>query len=197
MRIFIDSGHFDNDPGAVVGEHLERDINKDIRDHLKDIMPYALFVPDDLNLKDTIKWINGQADVKDIAVAIHLNANNDKTIRGTECYYYLSKELAKTLSFSVSQRLGIPNRGAKPDTQSFVGSLGFCRDIKCSSVVLEVGYMTNVLDLDKILKDKERIAEGIYTALALPAESVLEKKISEMQRVIDVLIAFITNKLSH
>lgn len=195
--IFINAGHWNNDSGATIGQHMERDIVKDIRDIIKDKMPYAKFVPDDLDLKDSIKWINKQAKETDIAIDIHLNCNKNKQMRGTECYYYKSKELAKILSLSVSNRLGIPNGGAKPDTLSFVGSLGFCRDLKCQSVVLEGGYMSNMLDLEIILNGKEKIAQGIYEAVALPAEEVLEKKISEMQRVIDVLIQMIKNLLSH
>ena len=196
MRIFINSGHFSKDSGVVVGKYIERDLNNQIRDEIKKLLPDASYIPDELNLKQSISWVNEKCQPEDIAIDIHLNAHANKQQRGVECYYYKNKALAKSVSQMVSENLSIPNRGAKPDTQSYVGSLGWCRNLKCNSVVLECGYLTNIFDLDKVINGKDKIAKGIYEAVAMPAEEVLQKKINNLQKIMDSLIAFIVAKLS-
>ena len=195
--IFINAGHFSRDKGAIVGKYREGNLVMGIRDELKKIMPNAMYVPDDLSLKLSIDWINQRCKPGDVAIGIHLNANSNKLLSGTECYYYKNHKLALDLSAIVSTFLKVPNRGAKPDTQAAVGSLGFVRQLKCSSVVLECGYMTNLFDMSKITAydGYSRIASAIKDLFYLSDEDELRKEISELKKVIDILVGFISTLL--
>ena len=140
-KIIIDAGHWDDpktyhieDPGAVAGKYTEQKLALEVRDELKKILKDrdVRYVDDSLNLKFVIQWIKDIINPADLAIAIHFDANRNKTIRGTTCYYATKgqKEIAKIMSDSVSNRLGVPNRGAKHDSQTYVGSLGFLRNTK-------------------------------------------------------------------
>lgn len=195
-KIIINAGHWQNDSGVVVGNYIERDIVKNIRNELKLLLPNAIYVPDELNLRQSIDWVNEKANPDDIAIDIHLNANKNKTIRGTECYFYKNKELAENLSKQVSGELGIPNRGAIPDTKTWLGSLGWVRQLKCHSVVLECGYMTNTLDLDIILKHQKEIARAIYELLTYSDTDKLKKENIELRQTIKQLMSYIIKMFS-
>ena len=189
--IFVNSGHHNFDKGVVVGNYIERDLVKKIRDELKTLLPDALYVPDELNLRQSIDWVNEKAEADDIAIDIHINANKDKTLRGVECYYYKNKELAESLSKQVAESLGIPNRGAKPDTQTWLGSLGWVRQLKCNSVVLECGYMTNTLDLNIIINNVDKIARGIYELLTYSDTDKLRKENTQLRQLVNQLMSYI------
>lgn len=188
-RLFANSGHWLNDTGHIQGIYKERDLVMDIRNRLSKVMPEAVFVPDDLNLRKSIDWINARATPDDVAIDIHLNANNNRQIRGTEAYYYNHREFAAKVAESVSRELKIPNRGARPDTQTWVGSLGFCRQLVCPSTVLEVCYMTNQFDMALIATDKGKqlAAQGIFRLFDTADEDDLAGKIAKLENKVDVL----------
>ncbi len=150
MKIFVNAGHWDHDSGAVHDKYKESDLVISIRDVLKQIAPNLFYVPDDLDLRKSIEWVNERCSQEDIAIGLHLNANKNHNIRGTEAYYAHDDELAQVFARQVSQSLGIPNRGAKHDSETYVGSLGFLRKLNCRSVVVEIAYLTNNIDRNKI-----------------------------------------------
>ena len=167
MKIFCDSGHWQGDPGAIVGNLKENELTMKIRDELKWLLYNnynACFVPDNLNLRDSIKWVNDQNPASnDLAISIHLNSNSDSNVSGCEAYYFTTPRFAEIFSRQVSKALGITNLGPRPDTRTYVGSLGWLRFIKCDSVVVEVCYLTNPLDLKAL--DYKKAAEGIKAAI--------------------------------
>ena len=174
--IVIDAGHWISDSGAKIEGFQENTITIQIRDELKKVLPDALYVPDNLDLKMTIEWINERVNSNSLAISIHVNSQNDNSFRGTEAYYYNDSRLADIFSKHVAEKLGVPNRGAKPDTQTYVGELGFLRKLKCQSVLIECLYLTNLFDRAALIADGPRkIAEGIKEAIkvVLPHPEVL------------------------
>ena len=129
-NIIINAGHHENDSGAVHGDIIERDECYKVRDHLVPILQargYSVFsVPDDLTLVGSIAFANQVAsELNDgLAIDIHFNYLSMGTARGSEAFHgtsETSKQIAMKLSAEVADSLGIPNRGAKPDTMTAVG----------------------------------------------------------------------------
>lgn len=169
MKVFLNAGHHLLDPGAWHKGHKEGELTIELRDAVINLFTGDQIefesVPDDLDLKESIAWVNERADVNDTAFSIHFNANSNPGIRGTEAYYFneREKELAEIYSRNVSSDLHIPNRGAKPDKNTWVGSLGWLRKLKCDSVLIEVCYLSNDLDMSNY--DVSRAARGIVDAV--------------------------------
>src|SRR3990167_8302976 len=137
-RFYISAGHSIYDKGYSCGCGLasESEWTIKIRDELKKLVN-AEFPPDTLSLRDTIDWINFSAKPDDFSLEIHLNAHQNKS-----------------------------NRGPKHDSLSYVGSLGFLRQLKCPSVIIECLYMTNEQDKLVLLNGgPEKIARGIKRSL--------------------------------
>ena len=163
MKIFFKCGHHSNDPGKIVGKLIEHEIAKKVMEELKLLLPEAVYVPTSLSLPEAIKWVNERAETGSLALDTHFNSSNDPDMRGTEAYYSVESRLAGLFAQKVSEALGVPNRGQKHDSLSYVGSLGWLRNLKCQSVLLEACYLTN--EQDRKALDVKKIALGIKNAI--------------------------------
>lgn len=190
MKIFVNAGHWDNintehieDPGARVGEHKEGPLVMHIRNRIAQLMPNIYFVPDALNLRKSIDFVNEHASPNDLAVSIHLNSNNNIEIRGVEAYYSNDATIARYFSELVSKALEIPNRGARHDSETYVGSLGWLRKLNCRSVLIEACYLTNWHDR-KLINTPEGIdqaARGIIDGIKRYQASQSKSKDIDLQ----------------
>ena len=191
--IYIDAGHGGKDKGANVGIYWEGELVQAIRNQLK-VLIRAEFIPDDLNLKQTIEYINKTAKSEDLAISIHLNSHKNPSVRGTEAFYSDNPRLAEIFSRFVAKELLIPNRGPIHDSQTFVGSLGFLRQLKCQSVLIEVCYLTNEEDRKRLLNGGifsaalgiKRAIESLNTPV-VDKLSAIQAKINEIREAISRL----------
>lgn len=163
-RIILNAGHWDDpdtphveDPGASANGIKETIEVIKIRDRVIPLLKRAGFevldVPDHLNLGESIAWANKQAPgLNDaLAVDIHLNYLSDTQARGSESFYGHSKTsqaIADALTRNVSTELGISDRGAKPDTQTALGELGWIRKTTMWATLIEVCFLTNTMDME-------------------------------------------------
>lgn len=179
-RIFISAGHggLENgvqDPGAVAGGTTEAKEMILLRDQ---ILPElrsrgfeVLSVSDDLSLRQTIDWINSRARQGDIALELHADSFDNPGARGATVFYIANnnerKNQADLLLLALLRRVPqLPSRGAKPDTATGVGRLGFCRDVNVASMLMEVGFITNPDDRSLLQNRRRDIALGIADGLA-------------------------------
>jgi hypothetical protein len=129
-----------------------------------------LWIPDSLDLKQTIYWINDNSRRGDIALEIHADAFGNTNVRGASIYYIESNQQRQTDAELVLQGLlkavpGLPSRGAKPDTSTGVGSLGFCRQVDIPSMLMELGFLTNPSDRSLLQTKRQDFARGIADGL--------------------------------
>lgn len=131
----------------------------------------AITVPHDLSLQQSLDWINSRATVGDIALEIHTNAFSDAMTRGIAVFYLAQNEerqaqaelLLQTYIRRVPQML---SRGTKPDTQTGLGNLAFCRQVVIPSLLMEVGLLTHLGDRHIVQNQRQDIALGIAEGLA-------------------------------
>lgn len=179
-QIFISAGHggLENgvtDPGSIVGSVTEAAEMIQIRDlivpELRSRGFTVLAVPDDLSAAQTINWINARCRPDDVALEIHAGAFNNTAARGGSVFYIANNDTRKShaelLLLALLRRVPqLPSRGARPDTTTGTGSLAFCRQIGCPSLLMEVGYLTNADDRNLIQTRRREIALGITDGLA-------------------------------
>lgn len=167
--IFLNAGHWDKDPGAIYGGTTEAQETKKIRDLLVPLLKpifKVYVVPDDLDLNNSIKWVNQYAkDINDgLAFSIHLNAGGGT---GAEALYYggsnESKQIAQTILDEYCKRTGFKNRGAKSDTTTRLKRNGWIRDTNCWSTLLECYFLDN--EKDRGMADNNDIADAIFQSI--------------------------------
>lgn len=178
-RIFISAGHGDRingitDPGAVVGGTTEAREMILLRDfvvaELRSRGVEVLTVPDTLNLSQSIDWINTRARRDDVAVDLRADAFSNPSVRGATAYYITNNDErrrnAELVLLSLIRRVPqLPSRGAKPDSDTGLGSLPFCRFTVPPSLVLIVGFLTNPDDRFIIQNQRRDLALGVADGL--------------------------------
>lgn len=194
MGVLINSGHDKIDSGAVVNNAVESAVAISIRNELQKIMPEAKYVPDDLNLDKSIHWINDRSTINSLAIDIHLNSHSNPSVSGTEVFYGGEYIFARLLSENVSEALSLRNRGAKDQSKSWVESLAFINQIRCKSVVLEVGFLSNKEDNSKIMCQEgyEKTAQAIKKTLdEYFGKNNCKEELKKQQGIVATLLGFI------
>jgi len=166
--IYVNAGHHLRDSGSSKNGQFESKLAMSLRDKVVDLLGNTTpvkFVPDHLNLRESIRWVNDRVDEDDLAFSIHFNSHRNSLVRGTEVYYSNEREneLAVTFAEEVSKAGGFKNRGAKHDSQTWIGSLGWLRKIDCDSVLVEVCYL--ISEADMRIYNEDKVAQGFTNAV--------------------------------
>ncbi len=178
-RIFISAGHGNRvngvtDPGAVVAgttEAREMILTRDlIVTELRSRGVEVLSVPDALSAAQAIDWINSRDRPDDVALEIRADAFTNPSVRGATVYYIANNSQrrgnAEQLLLALIRRVPqLPSRGAKPDTDTGLGSLPFTRQLTCGSLLMTIGFLTNPDDRFIIQNQRRDVALGIADGL--------------------------------
>ncbi|MDZ8050492.1 MAG: N-acetylmuramoyl-L-alanine amidase [Aulosira sp. ZfuVER01] len=179
-RIFISAAHGGKeaggiDPGTIAGGTTEAKEMILLRDlivtELRARSFEVLSVPDDLSATDTIAWINSRGRSTDVALEIHADAASNPSVRGASVFYIASnnqrKSNAELLLTGLLRRVPqLPNRGVKPDTDSGLGRLIFCRQTAIASLLMQVGFLSSPEDRSLLQTRRRDFALGIADGLA-------------------------------
>ena len=166
--ILIDPGHGGVDSGTVSADGLqEKDVVLDIARSMiawnKGLLKskYDIYVTRNtdtlISLDDRTKLTGYMKP--DILISLHCNHSVSSKANGIEIYTYKvingyteqSVRHAQTMADQLNQKLGFKNRGTKKaDFQVLRETIWFC-----PAILLELGYLSNTVDLD-YLKNKEK-----------------------------------------
>ncbi|MBH8573529.1 N-acetylmuramoyl-L-alanine amidase [Nostocaceae cyanobacterium CENA369] len=179
-RIFISAAHGGKeaggiDPGAIAGGTTEAREMILLRDlvvtELRARSFEILAVPDDLSAADTIVWINSRGRRGDVALEIQADAASSPAVRGASVYYIANNSERKSngelLLVGLLRRVPqLPNRGVKPDTDSGLGRLAFCRQTTLAALAMQVGFLSSPEDRSLLQTRRRDFALGIADGLA-------------------------------
>ena len=169
--IFLNAGHSEKDPGSLIPRNRyqhEAKLNIAIRFFLISELESQGFivksVPDNRNLKESIAWVNERAFKIDDGLALSVH-NNCCGGEGAETLYYKynrkSKKIAENLINEFCKETGLKNRGAKSDSTTRFGMLGWIRKTNIWAALIECGFVDNENDMDFIFNNLDRVARGI------------------------------------
>jgi hypothetical protein len=178
-RIFISAAHGGKeaggiDPGAIAGGTTEAKEMILLRDLIVTELRARIFeilaVPDDLSAADTITWINSRGRRGDVALEIQSDAASSPAVRGASVFYIANNTERKTnaeqLLVALLRRVPqLPNRGVKPDTDSGLGSLAFCRRTTLPALLMQVGFLSSPEDRALLQSRRRDFALGIADGL--------------------------------
>lgn len=103
-----------------------------------------------------------------IVVSLRMNSyNNDTSVSGAESYIHTTKpveaaELSRKILASLEKSVGIKNRGVKTGTVADAKNNYYINaHSKCTSTIIDMGFITNASDLKKVTTDKDKTAQAI------------------------------------
>lgn len=168
MKIFTISGHSLKQGGASFNGLKEELLSiKDKEILLKHLEFQSKYTDLKINsdddsdsLQTVINKVKKQAEKDDLLLDIHYNSATPKAT-GVEAFVKIgasetSRRTAERIVEVFSKMLGIPNRGVKLENQSQHSRLGILHATD-HAVLLEVGFITNKGDMEKVEEFRERL----------------------------------------
>ena len=179
IKIFIDQGH--NPQGVNAGAEgfgmREQDITYNVGMYLADILRNdsrfevktsrnspneVLGTSNSTSLAARVNAANSWA--ADYFISIHANANTNPAINGSEIYVYQEYTQAYYLAEQVLQAI-VERVGTKDNGVRLNPSLYVLRRTKMPAILVELGYITNESDAQKLKDNQYEFAYGIYQGL--------------------------------
>lgn len=156
--VIIDIGHGGKDHGASVEQVLEKEVNIQIANKIKELNKNVdlklLFTRNGdefISLDDRVAFVeNINADV---FISIHANYKNNSEIQGIELYHGFnntSKELALHFKKHLSKTHKINNIHA--------AQFKVINEIKCPAIMIETGFLSNDEDRKRLTSEEGQVA---------------------------------------
>ena len=179
IRIFIDQGHNpqgvnagaegfglrEQDVNYAVGMELARLLNNDPRFTARvsrSTPTETLGTSNSTSLQRRVQMANSWP--ADYFISIHCNSNVNPAINGTEVYVYQQNTQPYWLAQHVLQ--GIVNRvGTKDNGVRLNPSLYVLRRTRMPAILVELAYLSNESDAQKLQNDPYGFAQGIYNGM--------------------------------
>lgn len=180
IRIYIDQGHnptgFHN-TGAVGNGLVEQDVNFEVGTYLAQLLNddprfvARLSRPTPETVLGTNNTTSLQARVNaanswpaNYFVSIHCNSNTNPAINGTEVYVYQENTqsywLAQHILNGVVTETGLKDNGVRINPSLYV-----LRRTNMPAVLVELGYLSNSGDAEKLRDYPRAFAQGIYNGM--------------------------------
>jgi len=179
IKIFIDQGHSRGgvNGGAVGNGLIEQDITYMVGAYLAnllrtdprfDVMTSRNSIDDILGTNSSTSLIERVRMANewnaDYFLSIHTNANTNPQINGTETYVFRqggeAGALAQDILDAIVARVGTKNNGVKTNPSLYV-----LRRTRMPAVLIELAYITNPEDAQKLENDQYAFAYAIYQGL--------------------------------
>lgn len=180
IKIFIDQGHnptgyhnagatgnglFEQDITYQVGVYLADLLNRDPRFDARLSRPTpttVLGTNNTTSLAERVRLANEWP--ADYFLSLHCNSNPNPAINGTEIYIYRyntqAQWMAQPIMAGITQTVGTKNNGIRERPSLFV-----LRRTNMTSMLIEMGYLTNPSDAQKLRTNQYGFAYGIYIGI--------------------------------
>lgn len=179
IKIFIDQGH--NPSGFNAGAEgfglREQDITYNVGTYLADILrndsrfevrlsrntpEETLGFNNSSSLSERVRLANEWP--ADYFISIHVNANTNPAINGSEVYVYregsAAYQLAQRVLDAIVSRVGTKDNGVRINPSLYV-----LRRTTMPAILVELAYITNEADVQKLINNQYDFAYAIYTGL--------------------------------
>ncbi len=179
IRVYIDQGHNPSGPntGAVGNGLIEQDVNFEVGVSLARLLnddprfTARLSRPTPETILGTSNATSLQARVNaanswpaDYFVSIHCNSNVNPAINGSEVYVYQQNTQSYWLAQHILNGL-VAEAGTRDNGVRVNPSLYVLRRTNMPAVLVELAYLSNSSDAQKLLEDPYSFAQGIYNGM--------------------------------
>ena len=176
--IVLDAGHGGEDPGAIQGDAMEKEITLEIVKMTKDLLEESGYKVGMTREEDCRVELGGRASFANkrnakVFVSIHCNASENHKGNGIETFYaeykgFKNKTLAEMIQSAVMEQTDAFDRGIKTADYAVIVRTSM------PAVLIEVGFLTDEVEKE-MLQDKEyqeKLAKGISEGIIRYLESL-------------------------
>ncbi|RZT02009.1 N-acetylmuramoyl-L-alanine amidase family protein [Cuneatibacter caecimuris] len=179
IRIFIDQGHNPSGPntGAEGNGLREQDVTYNVGIYLASLLndDYRFVARVSRTSPDAVLGTSNATSLQarvnmantwpaDYFISIHCNSNTNPAINGSEVYVYRENSqsywLAQHILEGIVERVGTRDNGVRLNPSLYV-----LRRTAMPAVLVELGYLSNASDAQKLRDDQRGFAWGIYNGL--------------------------------
>lgn len=180
IKIFIDQGHNPtgyHNTGAVGNGLVEQDINYQVGIYLSNLLnndnrfdalvsrPTPTTVLGTTNATSLIERVRMATEWgANYFISIHCNSNPNPAINGTEVYIYQfytqANWLAEQVLLGITQTVGTKDNGVRTNQSLFI-----LRRTTMPSILVELGYLSNPQDAQKLRDNQYQFAYGMYIGI--------------------------------
>ena len=179
IKIFIDQGHNPQvvNAGAEGFGYREQDITYAVGIYLRDILledgrfeaRTSRNAPDEVlgtsNATSLAARVNAANSWgADYFISIHCNASENPAANGSEVYVYredsVAAALARQVLDAIVARVGTKDNGVRVNSALYV-----LRRTQMPAILVELAYITNAEDVQKLVNDQYAFAYAIYEGL--------------------------------
>lgn len=198
--IHINAGHGGKDSGAVGNSLIEKEITLKLALKIGKILKEQGFSVSYTRIKDEFYSLSDIAkkankEQADLFISIHCNAAVNTEANGIETFIYDKRGENEKIAGYIQKRLinatKLTDRGVKENP-----SLAVLNSTKMTAVLIEVGFLTNVKDAEKLKKEDflnleaNAISEGIcdYFEICLKkqeGEKNMQKRYQTIEQIPD------------
>lgn len=179
INIFIDQGH---NPGGINGGavgfgYREQDITYQVGIYLAELLRQdgRFAVRTSRNSPDEILGTSNATSLAarvnaanswpaDYFISIHCNANTNPAINGSEVYVFRTPSVAADLARQVLDAM-VAQVGTKDNGVRVNPSLYVLRRTRMPAILVELAYITNEEDVEKLVGNQFGFAYGIYRGI--------------------------------
>lgn len=168
LKIFINPGHGDPDPGAVGSTGLlEKDVVFAVGNLAADYLRavgYEVLVLQSDDLNGVIRKANESG--AGLFVSLHCNSFANPQANGTEAFYYPGskngKKLATCIQDQLIREMRLVDRGIK-EMSNMLGVLAYT---KMTAVLIELAFISNPKEEKLLATDQERFARAVARGIS-------------------------------
>lgn len=180
IKIFIDQGHNPTgnpNTGAENSGIYEQDITYNVGIYLEEMLRAnpAFEVRVSRPTEDTVLGTSNATSLQarvnmanswpaDYFISIHVNSNVNPAINGTEVYVYRayseSYYLAQSVLDAIVNLVGTKDNGVRTNPSLYV-----LRRTQMPAILVELAYLSNFEDRQRLIDEQYAFAEGIYDGL--------------------------------
>ena len=179
VRIFIDQGHnpFGFNSGAEGNGLKEQDVTYNVGIYLAELLrnderfevltsrtciTQVVGYSNNTSLEERVWRANWWG--ADWFLSIHCNSSTNPNASGSEIYVYRSRNrawyMAGEILGQITTRLQLRDRGVKINPQFYV-----LRNTNMPAMLIELAFITNVQDAEKLKNDQQIFARAIYDGI--------------------------------
>lgn len=167
FRVVLDPGHGGEDPGAVVGEVQEKDINLAIALQVRELLAEQEEIEVLMTREqDVYPTLTDRADFAnenqaDLYISIHVNSLEDESFAGIMTFFHPEKRSSRAYAQAIQDALTTASGGLDRGVRS--EDYAVLRETDMPAVLVETGFMTCPEELALLLdKDyQQHLAQGI------------------------------------